>query len=400
MRIFCVSSPAEIKRRLEQNWIQFLTANSRVLSMDTLDGSSPPSVFVGRYGYPKVRVGPMIPPSHGDTTILDKTELWVGKSLEEIANYRLSLVRGVANVGVGDVTGRYIENLQELAMSERPAESEATFEKRPLADTDLERELRLNTEAAPFGPAAPIKTFKASSLSADQRIEDAFYDGDLKASDAVMELYKKGVETSSIHRVLSIGMLGMKKSRKLVPTRWSITATDDMISSRLVKENDQSASVDLYEVRQYSHLGNYYSVVLVPDSVWNFEMIESWYAGDGRMAVGADYEDARGLDHYPSIAGAYFAARLAVAEHLLHRRRKASVLVLREIHPEYVMPVGVWQIREGVREAMKKPAKTFDGLEKAVAFACSTMSQSKPEISRHSQLLKTIRSQTRITDFA
>jgi hypothetical protein len=394
-----VSSPAEIKRRLEQNWIQFLTANSARLSMDTLDGSSPPSVFVGRYGYPKVRVGPMIPPSHGDTTILDKTELWVGKSLEEIASYRLSLVRGVASVGVADVTGRYIENLQELAMSERPAESEATFEKRPLADTELERELRLNTEAAPFGPAAPIKTFKASSLSADSRIEGAFYDDDLKASDAVMELYNKGVETSSIHRVLSVGMLGLKKNRKLVPTRWSITATDDMISSRLVKQCTDHPSIDLYEVRQYSHLGNYYSVVLIPDSVWSFEMIESWYAGDGKMAVGADYEGARGLDHYPSIAGAYFSARLAVAEHLLHRRRKASALVLREIHPEYVMPVGVWQIREGVREAMKKPAQAFDGLDRAVAFACSTMSQSRSEIARHSTLLKTIRSQTRITDF-
>lgn len=394
-----MSSPAEIKRRLEQNWIQFLTANSERLSMETLDGSSPPSVFVGRYGYPKVRIGPMIPPVHGDTTVYDKTEMWVGKTLEEIANLRLSLVRGVMNVSVGDTTGRYIENLQELAMSERPAESEATFEKKPLADTELDRELRLNTEAAPFGPAAPIKTFKASSLSADQKIESAFYDGDLRAKDAVMELYKKGIETSRIHRVLSVGMLGLKKNRKLVPTRWSITASDDIISASVVRQNEANESIDLFEVRQYSHLGNYYSVILIPDSIWSFEMIESWYAGDGKMATGADYEDARGLDHYPSIAGAYFAARLAVAEHLSKRRRKAAALVLREVHPEYVMPVGVWQIREGVREALKKPARAFDGLEGALAFACSTMSQSRAEIMRHSKLHRNFRSQTRITDF-
>lgn len=394
-----MSSPVEIKRRLEQNWIQFLMKNSARLSMDTLDGSSPPSVFVGRYGYPKVRVGPMIPPVHGDTTVYDKAEMWVGKTLEEIANYRLSLVRGVMNVNIGDTTGRYIENLQELAMSEKPAESEATFEKRPLADTDLDRELRLNTDAAPFGPAAPIKTFKASSLSADQKIESAFYDGDLKASDAVVALYEKGIETSRIQRVLSVGMLGLKKNRKLVPTRWSITATDDILSASIVKQNETNAGIDLFEVRQYSHLGNYYSVILVPDGVWSFEMIESWYTGDGRMATGADYEDARGLDHYPSIAGAYFAARLAVAEHLSRRRRRAAALVLREIHPEYVMPVGVWQIREGVREALKKPAKTFDGFDSALAFACSAMSQSKSDILRHSLLYRNLRSQTRITDF-
>lgn len=379
--------------------MEFLKANSVKLSMHSLDGASPPSIFVGRYGYPKVRVGPMIPPVHGDTTAYDKSEMWVGMSLEEIANYRLSLVRGVTNLSVNQTEGRYIEQLQELAMSDRPAESEATFEKRPVADTDLARELRLNGETAPFGPAAPIKTFKASSPSADQKIESAFYDGDLKAADAVMELYEKGIESSRIHRVLSIGMLGVKKNRKLVPTRWSITATDDMISSSLVKQNDINAEINLYEVRQYSHLGNYYSVILIPDSVWSFEMIESWYAGDGKMAVGADFEDARGLDHYPSIAGAYFAARLAVAEHLSRRKRKAAALVLREIHPEYVMPVGVWQIREGVREALKKQPANFDMLDKALVFACSTMSQSRAEITRHSLLCRLLKSQTRITDF-
>lgn len=367
--------------------------------MESLDGTSPPSVFVGRYGYPKVRIGPMIPPLHGDTAVFDTSEMWVGKSLEEIANYRLSLVRGVASLNAGQTQGRYIEHLQELAMSERPAESEATFEKRPLADTDLARELRLNSEAAPFGPAAPIKTFRASSLSADQRIESAFYDGDLKAADAVMELYKNGVESSRIHRVLSVGMLGVKKRRRLVPTRWSITATDDMISSRLVKQNGTNDEINSFEVRQYSHLGNYYSAILIPDSIWAFEMIESWYAGDGKMVVGVDYEDARGLDHYPSIAGAYFAARLAVAEHLSRRKRKAAALVLREIHPEYVMPVGVWQIREGVREALKKKPANFDTLDRALAFACSTMSQSKTEISKHSRICGSIKSQTRITDF-
>jgi hypothetical protein len=395
-----LSSPADIKKRLEQNWIQFLKANSAKLTLDTIDGSSPPSVFVGRYGYPNVRLGPMISPLHGDTAILDRTELWAGKSIEEIANYRLSLVRGVFSMNVHDTTGRYMENMQELAMSERPAESEATFEKKPIADVELEKEVRLNAEAAPFGPAAPLKTFKASSLSADQRIEAVHYDTDLKASDAVVELYKRGVETSNIHRVLSVGMLGLKKNRKLVPTRWSISATDDIISGRLARENEASPAIDLFEVTQYTHLSNYYSVILIPDEIWSFEMIESWFTSSGQIATGADYEDARGLDHYPAIAGAYFAARLAVAEHLARHRRKAAALVLREIHPEYVMPLGVWQIREGVREALKKPAQKFENLEHAVSFASACTSVSRQEIARKSRLWRAFKGQTRITDFA
>ncbi len=54
--------------------------NMRVAPLiDTLnlEGSSPPSVFVGRVGYPKVSIGPLIPPVHGDTSILDTPEKWV-----------------------------------------------------------------------------------------------------------------------------------------------------------------------------------------------------------------------------------------------------------------------------------------------------------------------------------
>ena len=396
-----MSSPAEIKKKLEDNWIQFIKANSAKLSLGTIDGSSPPSIFVGRYGYPKVRIGPMIPPLHGDTTILDRTELWTGKSIEEIANYRLSLVLGTMNVNVHDISSsRYLENMQELAMSERPAEAEATFEKRPVADAHMQKELRLDHEATPFGPAAPLRGFNVSSLSADQRIETAYYDTDLRAAEAMMELYRRSVEISIIQRVLSMGMLGVKKKRKLVPTRWSVSATDDIISSMLVKEIGMNPTIDLFEVTRYSHLANYYSIILIPNDRWIFEMIESWFTSRGQVATGADNEDERGLNHNPTIAGAYFAARLAVAEHLARRHKKAGAIVLREIHPNYVMPLGVWQIREGVREALKNPPQKFERFDHAMSFACSYMSVSDNEMVQKSRLWKSFKSQTKISDFA
>lgn len=394
------SSPAEIKKKLEENWIRFIKANSAKLSLGTIDGSSPPSIFVGRYGYPKVRIGPMIPPLHGDTTILDRTELWTGKNLEEIANYRLSLVLGTMNVNIHDISSRYLENMQELAMSERPAETEATFEKTPVVDVHMQKELRLDHVAPPFGPAAPLRGFKMSSLSADQRIETVYYDTDLRAADAMMELYRRSVEMSIIQRVLSMGMLGVKKKRKLVPTRWSISATDDIISSMLVKEIGMNPTIDLFEVTRYSHLANYYSIILIPDDRWIFEMIESWFTSRGQVATGADNEDERGLNHNPTIAGAYFAARLAVAEHLARRHKKAGAIVLREIHPNYVMPLGVWQIREGVREALKKPPQKFERFDHAMSFACSYMSLSKNEVVQKSRLWKSFKGQTKISDFA
>ena len=386
----------KIKKRLEDNWIEFLTANSAKLASKTLAGATPPSVFIGRYGYPKVKVGPMVPPLHGDTTIFDKPEMWFGKSLEDIVNSRLSLVRGVSDVNVHVPSGRYIESLQELAMAAKSAESEVLFEKRPIVDIEREKDLG---ESAPFGPVAPLKSFRTASLSIDKRLEKVYYDNDLHAAEAVVDLYKEEVEVSRIHRVLSVGMLGLQKNRKLVPTRWSISATDDIISVSLIKSLVSNAQIDFFEVYKYSHLGNYYSVILIPDNVWSFEMKEIWFDNNGNLGMGLDFEDARGLDHYPFIAGAYFAARLGIAEHLSKRRRKAAALILREIHSDYVMPVGVWQVREGIREALKTEKRQFESFEKAVSFACMNLSASKVEWIKGSKIFEHKKKQLRMTDF-
>ena len=391
----------EIKARLERNWIKFLNDNSAKFSVKTLSGATPPSVFVGRYGYPKVNAGPMMPPLHGDTTILDKPEMWPGKSLEEIVNYRLSLVRGVSKVNVHNVSEKYVESLQEVAMTNKSVESEATFEKVPITDFEQEKDSGLDTDSVSFGPVAPLKSFKtSSSISVDQRIEDVYYDKDLSAAQAIVNLYQDGVEVSTIHRVLSIGMLGLQKNRRLVPTRWSISATDDVISANLIKKIETFSTFDLFKVYKYAHLGNYYSVILIPDEIWSFEMQEAWYDNNsGNMQVGVDFENANGLDHYPSIAGAYFAARLGVAEYLFKVRRKAAALILREIHPEYVMPVGVWQIREGIRRAFEGEGEQIENFEEALSFACINLSLSKNEWKRKSEMYRSRREQLRITDF-
>ena len=194
-------------------------------------------------------------------------------------------------------------------------------------------------------------------------------------------------------------MVGLQRKRKLVPTRWSISATDNIVSNDLIKSIKVYPTIDSFEVYKYSHLGNYYSVILIPNSVWSFEMQEAWFDNNGDLGIGIDFESANGLDHYPSIAGAYFAARLGVSEHLLKRRRMAATLVLREIHSEYVMPLGVWQIREGIREALKREVKQFDNFQQALSYSCINLSVSNKEWLRNSKIYKNIKEQTRITDF-
>lgn len=67
----------------------------RVLNQTNFFGSSPPAVFVGSWGYPKVLAGPLVPPvEREDTLVMDSPEAWLGRTLDDVLRYRFSLVRG------------------------------------------------------------------------------------------------------------------------------------------------------------------------------------------------------------------------------------------------------------------------------------------------------------------
>ena len=378
----------DIRTAIEAKWHESLSKYGHLFSSDSLSGTSPPSVFVGSYGYPKVSVGPMVPPIHGDTSILDSPEKWKGKSLEEIVNFRLNLIRGVKKIPNEQTDGRYIESLQEVTMSSKPTDSDLLFQK------PTSPKVSLDGESAPFGPVGEIKSAKFSGTSSVKSIEKIFYDKDLKAQDAVMTLYNSGIEISKIQKCFSIGMMGQK--RKLVPTKWSITATDDIISKSLTGEVLDYGLIDSYKIFSYEHLGNSFSVVLFPHR-WIYEMIEAWYS-NGILGFGSDHEDARGIHHPPAIAGAYFAAKLGVLEYLSEKKIQAGVIILREIRPEYAIPVGVWQVREGIREAMKQKPVLADNFDNALHLASQKMSVSKSEWLSHGNISTLMRQKT-LSDF-
>jgi len=379
---------------------QSLAKYGQMLDSDVVDGSTPPGVFVGRMGYPQVYIGPMVPPYHGDTEILDTPEMWMGKSIEQIIDYRFSLIRGKTRASVYDAQfgGGLLETLQELAMGIHPADSQATFTKKP------RKILTLSEETQPFGPSAPLKSFRASHVSVDKRIEKAFYDRDLKAAEAFWELYRDGVLVTRIQRALSIGMFGVGQRRKLVPTRWSITAVDSGLSLRLMDEIKQHGTIDEYRVYSFRNLDNIFVAILMPER-WSFEWIEAWFPKttwnvDGTApALMGDYESYGGRTTYASVGGCYYSTRLAVAERLSMERKQASALVLREIHPGYIVPVGVWNVRESVRSTLKTQPVKFDTLQKALGYASSKLTIPLRKWIENSVMLKQALFQKKITDF-
>ena len=236
-----------------------------------IGGSSPPSVFVGRVGYPKVMVGPMLPPIFDDTSTYDAPELWQNYKVDEILHFRLTLVRGTTLVDVKDAVREsgIVQTLQELAMADKPVDSDMVLKKNPTET------VHLNEHIPPFGPSGQMFKFNISgNVSVDQRIEKAYYDKDLKAGEAVVQLYSKGVPLSKIQKSFSVGSFG--KARRMVPTRWSITAVDDVTSKSLIERVKTQQEIGEYLVYLRRIHMNLFIAIVIPGA-WSFEWIEAWF---------------------------------------------------------------------------------------------------------------------------
>ncbi|HYU05932.1 MAG TPA: Nre family DNA repair protein, partial [Thermoplasmata archaeon] len=357
-------------------------------------------VFVGRFGYPKVFVGPLVPPVHGDTQILDSPEEWVGRPLEDIVQFRSQLVRGMHRVHVMDVErgGRLVDSTRELALATSPAEVEAGFSRRPHGRVVLDDNVQ------PFGPSAPLTRLDVGTLKVDAALDRAYSDADLKARDAVLDLFDRRVPVSKIQRAFSVGAFGIEKNRRFVPTRWSITAVDDTIGKTL--REHVKASPLINEIRVYEAVGydDRFLVVMIPRP-WRYELIEAWYPNTlwnplGREVVMfGDHEGFEGRTTYASIGGCYYAARLAVGEALIRERRQAATVILRETHPGYIMPIGVWNVREHVREALRRRPAVFDTMAATLSHLRTRLDIPMERYVRVSEVLKHVLYQRTFDDF-
>jgi len=360
-------------------------------------GSSP-GIFVGRIGYPKVNIGPLVPPLQGDTSELDTPELWLEKPIERIVEARMLLVRGKSMASVADVNKlKLVEKVQEIALAESPVDVEAKFKEIPKNTIILDDYLQ------PFGPSAKLLDFKINPKNWDKRMEKVYYDFDLKAGDAMMYLYQRGVLISKIQRALSIGALGVKVQRKLVPTRWSITAVDSIISKKLIEEIKEFNEINEYRLYESKDLGNVFEILMIPEA-WSYESMEAWYPGTTwnpgkRVVIYGDFESYWGRKGYASIGGCYYAARLAVAEKLREERRQATVIIFREVHSDYLMPLGVWVVRESVRKALQSDPMKFENLSSALNEIGRRLSIKINEWLKVSTILKKLFYQRKIIEF-
>ncbi len=356
-------------------------------------GPSPPSVFVGRYGYPKVRLGPMATLGSDIVGIVDEPDLWkTNMSMADIVGFRAKLLRFIASpIDVANASNpsRLIEITQDQVQSSTPVDLEIKFEKQPRIGMSFSR---FNQ---PMGAHVQVSSVQlASTPKIEYRTDKVVSDTDMYSNEAISQLYEGKHTVTQITRLFSSGLLGLTKNRRFVPTRWSITAVDDIIGNQLKEQIRDFSEVSTFLVFHNSYLDNDFWILFIPKHEWFFNYHEAWKQKSAWNLQGkeptilTDIEGPKGRTTYASnTVGGYYAARLAVQEKLVQMRRKAAVLAFREVGDGYAIPLGVWQVRENMRQALNQEPKSFSSQESALNFISKNLSIPMSFYRRRSPLL-------------
>lgn len=367
-------------------------------------GSSP-APFIGHYGYPYVNVGILSPPEITEEAWkYDAPKHWATKDykIPQIVDYRSALINSRFKAQIKSSKNRFLELTQEIGMASKPVDVEVNLKKKPAVN------LKFTPDMAPMGPKGELKKAIATeNPKIHTKIDKVVSDTDLKSKDALIYLYKNEFDENFLSRVLSVGALGLKKNRRLVPTRWSITAIDDTLGKNLIKKI-KDYKVSNYLVYFGNYLGNYFLIMLFPE-IWSYELFEtyapeaSWNTSK-EIQFTTDYEPYTGRKKYAeNCAGGYYSNRIIIAQKLANLKRQASVLSIRFITGEYAVPLGVWVVREATRKTLANKPIEFESKEKMISYVRnlvkSKFNMDVDQIIKHSILLKNIKQQSKLTQF-
>lgn len=385
-------------------------------------GSTPPELFVGRVNYPNVFSGILSPTYKGDTSIMSSPDEWVEKNMpiDEVLTYRGQMIYGrkITNI---KLPKSFHTITQELALSSRPVSMEFFLKKVPVPDFTESKMLSIMAKPAPIE-----KVILEENPKVNKKVDYIVGDYDVKATDALQELYNNNIKTSHLQKLFSVGMLGVKTDRKLVPTRWSITAVDDILSKELLKKIKTYSEISEISIFHDEYNGNHYEIILLPGE-FKFEVIEmSFFSSpkksssetkEGQLSNSPssnlfqndytteegrwqDYEGFHGRKDYAnSVTGAYYANRLAICEYLEKIKKQANVVIFRQISDEYYAPLGVGILRELMRRAVKNQPTSFNSINEALEEIKTRLIIPIEKYSDSSWILKDYGKQKKIFDF-
>lgn len=376
-------------------------------SISKIDSISPPSVFIGsKLRYPLVNIGILSPLEKDENAwVYDDAKYWAEQDFQisDVVKLRDSLLNSRFQSRVQDsrLNKKFVLLAQEIAVAAKPVDIEIELK------NSLNFKRGKDRVVTPQGMRAGLKKATITGNVKIHKKVDKVINDEIKAAEGMRLLYKNNFDEYTLSKILSVGVMGLKKSKRFVPTRWSITATDDTLGKQLLEQVRNYKWIEDYELFFGEFLGNQYIIFMFPN-VWSYELFELYYPGSSwnpsnEMKASTDFESFSGRKTYASnTVGGYYATRLPILKYLNNVKRQASVLVIRLETPSYWAALGVWVVRESVKKALQTGMK-FDSREELLD-AAKKISKIKYDFDNsgildRSKLLKQIQEERRLGEW-
>jgi hypothetical protein len=394
----------ELVRKLTRTKFKY----SDLKNLSQLNSFSPPSVFVGSgLKYPLVNVGILSPVEREENAwIYDDAKYWAQNNfgINEVINLREGLLnsRFQSNVKDSRLNKKFVNIAKEIAIASKPVEIELELKNR----INLGR--KSDRVVTPNGLRAELKKAMITSNVKVERKLDSVMNDEVKSNEGIEILYKNNFDEYALSKILSVGVLGLKKDKKFVPTRWSITAIDDIIGKNILERVRDYKIIEDYGLFFGQYLGNQYMIMFFPEN-FSYELFELYFPGSSwnpsrELKASTDFENYAGRKNYAfNTAGGYYATRLPILEYLDKIKRQAGVLVVRIETPGYWAALGVWVVRESVRKAMNNAFWKFATKEELINSAKSIgkikYNFDYSKIFNKSRVLNELKEQKRLIDW-
>ncbi|MEM1687903.1 MAG: hypothetical protein QW184_01030 [Nanopusillaceae archaeon] len=346
--------PVTAKRLAEKMKILY---GKSIQLKENLYGFTPPSNLIIEKSYPIVSLGILFSELE-DIEYYDNPVFWAMNeiSMEKIIRYRSSLINAKkeVSVNISKKNDKLYEKIVESALSIKSVNLEVKLKK------ILEAKFipKISSYYGFIGNLHDIKIVDNPKIP--EKVEKVI--DDVRAEDAVYYLYKNGFSDYYLSRLFSLGLFGLKINRKLVPSKWSITAIQSIIERKLLKEYySRSKKINEYFLFNYKFYGNDFYGILMPGN-GKSELIEailpgSVYSINNQLIVGRDDE-----------SGGYYSLKLSFAEYIKDTKILGNLLVIRVITSEYRIPLGVWVVREGIKKMFMNKIGRFDNIKELISF--------------------------------
>jgi hypothetical protein len=306
-----------------------------------------------------------------------------------------NILGSTQNTHIRRTTDRINNEIIDIYKSKKAIEFNSTFETEIKFDKVL-----TNKFAGVVGSKNELESLNATENTATNKQIEKYESNDAKAKEAVIKLYEKGENEQQIIHLLALGIFGVSINKKLVPSKWAITAYDTMIQTHLHKKILKYNPINQYEVYYYQNKSDTHVNILLPDNYMGTHT-EDWansYSDEWNGFNVDWFNNSNKLSTPEALnAGGYYATKIALNEHLNSRKKQAAAIMIRRIR-DYDVPLGVVFVRECVRESFKHQVFKTSSFSELDNFIKTKF----PDHYKHfinSKVLKEQKKQTKLNQF-